>query len=832
MKTKISKILGVGVTLALLTSLLLTAVPVSALSMPEVTVDAAEDEISFVDADYAIFFTILEEINQAAGDTITITFPDDTVIDVMANIIATIEASPGWIEGLGWNDAILTTPAFTSSPDDRTITCTLDDVNDAIGESASIRIEITDGITNPTTPDDYILTVETSQEDAVDSEVYTIDPPDIAVPAGVVRVFNPSGIEFQPQTGNTAISDAVGIAGEDWLIMVGEGRYIGAIADTGAIKGLTIKAATGADVVIANDMVMNGIEQTLEGVTFEDGSLNITAADIVVDGCTFTGDASFIDVDAACEITDCTLEVAETFTGVLFDTAAADVTGCNFTIEDDSTAINATAAGGTVVDCTFTGGSGDGIILTGDTDVTGCTFDGLDWALQITGGTQVISGNTIQACDEIAIDINAATDVAITGNILTGNDEAVLIEVALNGDAEDVQIMFNDIVSNAGDDDGLLISNLDVGVDLNCVNNWWGDPDGPGDDAFSADVLSAPFLTASVGDTGVLGTNVAVNTMWDERDTVGVTIESTDAGDMEIVGAAQYAANPGAAIADGTALIFWDVCVIDTTAPADVTEVSLRLYFPGVTADTEARVWAAARGEWLECSDYTPNLFGGFVGITIDDTTIPTLEDLGELPFVLVEPPAAAAVLTAPVIVSPESGSDGVTLKPTLAWEPVDDAVGYDFQLADNPVFVLPLVSLTGDMGRLTVPFYARVTEFDYSTYYYWRVKAVGADGESAWSPAVFMTMAEVIPEPEPEVVWTCPQCGLTFDTREALDAHFGTAHPVEEPPEIIIESPDIVVPLPAETPITPGWIYAIIGVGAVLVIAVIVLIVRTRRVA
>ncbi len=47
----------------------------------------------------------------------------------------------------------------------------------------------------------------------------------------------------------------------------------------------------------------------------------------------------------------------------------------------------------------------------------------------------------------------------------------------------------------------------------------------------------------------------------------------------------------------------------------------------------------------------------------------------------------------------------------------------------------------------------------------------------------------------------------------------------------VVIE-PIVEVTVPPATPITPSWIYVIIGVGAVLVIALLVLIVRTRRVA
>ena len=86
--------------------------------------------------------------------------------------------------------------------------------------------------------------------------------------------------------------------------------------------------------------------------------------------------------------------------------------------------------------------------------------------------------------------------------------------------------------------------------------------------------------------------------------------------------------------------------------------------------------------------------------------------------------------------------------------------------------------------------------------------------------------------EPQAEV-WMSDD-GLTFDTREELEDYLAERAAAEEPADIIVEVdvPDIIVPLPAETPITPAWIYVIIGVGAVLVIALIVLIVRTRRVA
>ena len=79
MKKKFSKILGVGLTLSLLVSLLLTAAPVAAdISQPMVGVDP--DEISDA-GKYTITFSITEELAIAGvggPDYIEVRFPDDT----------------------------------------------------------------------------------------------------------------------------------------------------------------------------------------------------------------------------------------------------------------------------------------------------------------------------------------------------------------------------------------------------------------------------------------------------------------------------------------------------------------------------------------------------------------------------------------------------------------------------------------------------------------------------------------------------------------------------------------------------------------------------------
>jgi hypothetical protein len=138
--------------------------------------------------------------------------------------------------------------------------------------------------------------------------------------------------------------------------------------------------------------------------------------------------------------------------------------------------------------------------------------------------------------------------------------------------------------------------------------------------------------------------------------------------------------------------------------------------------------------------------------------------------------------------VSPAPGATDVPLSPVFQWNPAEWATGYDFDLSDSPDFST-IVSTT-----VSEPFYAYDGVLDYSTSYYWRVRAVSATSESGWGEGVFTTMAAPPPPPP-------------------------------EPPE---PEPPVVIP-PVEQ-VTPAYIWAIIAIGAVLVIAVIVLIVRTRR--
>ena len=142
---------------------------------------------------------------------------------------------------------------------------------------------------------------------------------------------------------------------------------------------------------------------------------------------------------------------------------------------------------------------------------------------------------------------------------------------------------------------------------------------------------------------------------------------------------------------------------------------------------------------------------------------------------------------------APVCGSIGVPLDPVFNWNAADWATGYQFRLATNPDYLSPIVEET-----VNNTVYMLGITLEYSTTYYWRVRGVNANQTSEWAEGVFTTM-DVPVEPLPPVV-------------------------VEPTPAPIIEltTPEVI-------PTYMLWI--IIGIGAILVIALIILIVRTRRV-
>jgi photosystem II stability/assembly factor-like uncharacterized protein len=165
----------------------------------------------------------------------------------------------------------------------------------------------------------------------------------------------------------------------------------------------------------------------------------------------------------------------------------------------------------------------------------------------------------------------------------------------------------------------------------------------------------------------------------------------------------------------------------------------------------------------------------------------------------------APSAATVPQIASPANGAANISTTPSFSWSPVTGTTKYEFQLSKDATFATPLVS----QQLATTAIQPTGVTLEAGKTYFWRVKALEPIA-SDWSAIANFTVAVPATPPPPPVTVN-----------------------VSPPPTINITQPAapiITVPLPADKVISPAYIWAIIIIGAVLVIAVIVLIVRTRR--
>jgi hypothetical protein len=135
-------------------------------------------------------------------------------------------------------------------------------------------------------------------------------------------------------------------------------------------------------------------------------------------------------------------------------------------------------------------------------------------------------------------------------------------------------------------------------------------------------------------------------------------------------------------------------------------------------------------------------------------------------------------------LLSPANGGIGIATKPTqFSWSPWQDATKYEFDLAKDSEFKQMVTT-----ANTTTTAYSYSGALDYSTSYFWRVKALEVNGQnipSDWS-ATFSFQTEAAP-----------------------------AAPTAPPAE----------------PATPLWVWVIIAIGAILSIVTLILIFKTRRV-
>lgn len=208
-----------------------------------------------------------------------------------------------------------------------------------------------------------------------------------------------------------------------------------------------------------------------------------------------------------------------------------------------------------------------------------------------------------------------------------------------------------------------------------------------------------------------------------------------------------------------------------------------------------------------------------------------------------------------PVPTNPSQGADEVSLTPSFGWSAATNAVTYNFELSADPGFNTLIDSVSVDVTAYTYT----GDGLDWDTDYYWRVQAVAPDGtESEWSTYTetffYIDIPAWLPTYDPLVKWVSGAIS-NFHTEEEEFPPV-TVEPAPTPtltvdvnipeivlPDITVNPPAITVPLPEQTVTsvtnviqmpedeTPIYIWLIVAIGAVLTIAVIVLIIRTRRV-
>jgi len=168
-----------------------------------------------------------------------------------------------------------------------------------------------------------------------------------------------------------------------------------------------------------------------------------------------------------------------------------------------------------------------------------------------------------------------------------------------------------------------------------------------------------------------------------------------------------------------------------------------------------------------------------------------------------------AGAASVPTIGSPANGETDASATPAFSWSPVVGATMYEFQLSADASFALPSIATT----KLASTGIQPDVNLDAGTTYFWRVRSLEPQ-EGSWSTIANFTVAlPVEPAAPPVVIPPAPA-------------------PVIDIPQVVVPAPIVnIPPAPAPTaPISQGLLLAIIIIGAVLVIAVIVLIVRTRR--
>jgi hypothetical protein len=200
--------------------------------------------------------------------------------------------------------------------------------------------------------------------------------------------------------------------------------------------------------------------------------------------------------------------------------------------------------------------------------------------------------------------------------------------------------------------------------------------------------------------------------------------------------------------------------------------------------------------------------------------------------------PQAMEEMAAPVLESPAAGAVNVPVNTLFQWTAVNGAQSYELEISTQYDFSRPVVQLAG-AGAIPVNAWQNPQFFAHNTTYYWRVRAVNAEGMSRWSSAgVFATAAAEIIQTTSSSIITTESTGVTQTQSTQSLASFTTVEVVstavstEFPTITIIQTSPSTEQL-QQTLAIPDWLSYALGFMAILIVvllSVILIIVVKRR--
>ena len=178
---------------------------------------------------------------------------------------------------------------------------------------------------------------------------------------------------------------------------------------------------------------------------------------------------------------------------------------------------------------------------------------------------------------------------------------------------------------------------------------------------------------------------------------------------------------------------------------------------------------------------------------------------------------ALPSVATTAIPIAPAMGQQNVPVNSTFSWPAVAGATSYDFVISDATANTSANWFAIIDYGDTTsVNAYVPQTALKYNTQYWWEVRADSGTATGPWTVSTFTT------EPMPTSTTATATAPVVTPTVTVINTN-----PAVTPTVTVINSGTA-----STTPVIPTYLlWLVIVVGAVLVIAVIVLIVRTRRI-